>query len=156
MIVKKNINIKFNKMATVYLALGSNMGDRPANIQKAIELLNSSKITVKKISSIIETEPAGGPPQDKYLNGVIEVTTTLTPFELLKTAQSIEKKLGRKKTVCNAPRPIDIDILFYDQKKIQTPELTIPHPRMLNREFVMRPLSEIAPDLVNELTHARR
>ena len=143
-------------MATVYLALGSNMGDRPANIQKAIELLNSSKITVKKISSIIETEPAGGPPQDKYLNGVIEVKTTLTPFELLKTAQSIEKKLGRKKTVRNAPRPIDIDILLYDQKKIQTPELTIPHPRMLNREFVMHPLSEIAPDLVNKLAHARR
>ena len=141
-------------MAIVYLGLGSNLGNRENNIRLALEQLKQCQIAVQKISSIIETEPVGGLRQDKFLNAVCEAQTPLTPFDLIKTLKSIETNLGRTPTVRNGPRPIDIDILLYNNVMINTSELAIPHPRMTKRDFVMIPLQEIAPDLAKELVHA--
>ena len=134
----------------VYLGLGSNLGERRANIQNAIVALKNY-IQIDQISTIIETDPVGGPPQGKFLNAVLKGQTNLSAEELLDTVKAIETNLGRTATVKDGPRVIDIDILLYDQFKIETPKLTIPHPRMLERDFVMTPLKEIAPELVNEL-----
>ena len=130
------------------------MGDREANIRKVCDLLKEKGIKILKQSSIIETDPIGGPPQGKFLNAVIQVETQLSPQDLLTELKIIEKKSGRIKTVHHGPRPVDIDILLYENIKIKTSELTIPHPHMLQREFVMKPLREIAPSLVEELIHA--
>jgi 2-amino-4-hydroxy-6-hydroxymethyldihydropteridine diphosphokinase len=142
-------------MAIAYLALGSNLGHREKNIQDALIQLEDHGIKILQRSALIETEPQGGPPQGKYLNGVIQIQTNLSPHNLLDLLKTIEKKLGRVEAVRNGPRPIDLDILLYDNFKIETAELTIPHPRMLTRDFVMNPLSEIAPGLAKELSHAR-
>ena len=144
-------------MATVYLGLGSNLGDRALNIKNAIDSLNKQGIAVKKVSTIIETDPVGGPKdRGKFLNAVAKAETNLSPGNLRRTLKTIEQALGRVKTAKNGPRTIDLDILLYDMDVINTSELIIPHPRMLNRDFVMIPLKEIAPDLVEELFHASR
>ena len=139
-------------MATVYLGLGSNLGDRALNIKNAIDSLNKQGIAVKKVSKIIETDPVGGPEQGKFLNGALEAETKLSPEDLHKTLKSIEKNLGRTPTVRNGPRTIDLDILLYNNLSIQTPELTIPHPQIFKRYFVVEPLKEIAPQVVRDLT----
>lgn len=141
-------------MTTVYLSLGSNLGNRELNIQKAIYHLENSGIFIEETSSVIETDPVGGPPQGKFFNTVLKVETSYSPHQLLQTIKSIEQKMGRKKTIINGPRVIDIDILLFDDQSIHTPELTIPHPRMKERDFVMRPLKEIAPRKAAELLHA--
>jgi len=145
-------------MAIVYLGIGSNLGNRRENVEAAIALLKEAGLTVLKISTIIETDPVGGPPnQEKFLNGVLKIETHLSPQKLLGRLKYIEQQLGRVKTITNnGPRPIDLDILLYDQLDLQTPQLTIPHPRMLERNFVMRPLKEIEPQLAEELFHAHR
>ena len=143
-------------MATVYLGIGSNQGNRHHNINEALAWLNKNGISVSKASSIIETDPVGGPPQDKFLNAVVKIETKLSPSELLSTCQIIERQLGRVREVPNGPRTIDLDILLYDHLTIATPQLQIPHPRMREREFVMRPLKEIAPQIVEELSRACR
>ncbi len=128
----------------VYLGIGSNLGNRNKNINTAIKKLGGIEgIEVTRVSSLIETEPEGGPPQNKFLNGAIEIKTKLPPHELLKQLKRIEKELGRVKTIKNGPRPIDLDILFYGDEKINSSHLKIPHPRMHKREFVMRPLKEL-------------
>ncbi len=132
-------------MAIVFIGIGSNLGNREKNIQEAISLLKQEGITILQTSEIIETAPVGGPPQGKYLNGVLKIKTHFEPLALLKILKNIEKHLGRKKSVPNAPRPIDLDILLYDDLKIQTPELIIPHPRMHERDFVLRPLRQLLP-----------
>ncbi|PIV39841.1 MAG: 2-amino-4-hydroxy-6-hydroxymethyldihydropteridine diphosphokinase [Candidatus Omnitrophica bacterium CG02_land_8_20_14_3_00__42_8] len=127
-----------------YIGVGSNLGDRKKHIEDAIEKLkNIEGVEVKRVSSIYETEPVGGPKQGKYLNGAIEIETGLGPREFLGKLQDIEKELGRKKTVKNGPRTIDLDILLYGDNKIDEPDLKIPHPNMREREFVMKPLKEI-------------
>ena len=133
---------------TVYLGLGSNMGDRQANMDKALDLL-SQRMRVKKLSSIYETDPVGNADQPRFLNMVCEVYTHLAPKALLTVGKAIESKLGRVSSKPNAPRTIDIDILFYGDQIIETPELTIPHPRLTERAFVLVPLARIAPDLVH-------
>lgn len=138
-------------MAIVYLGIGSNLGDREANIQRALSLLSENGMHILKQSSLMETAPVGGPPQGNYLNAALKVETALAPEKLLKVLKSIERKLGRKKTVRNGPRPIDIDILLYDNIHINIPTLTIPHPRMRERAFVMNPLTEIEPEIVNQI-----
>ncbi|MFA5060214.1 MAG: 2-amino-4-hydroxy-6-hydroxymethyldihydropteridine diphosphokinase [Candidatus Omnitrophota bacterium] len=139
-------------MAIVYFGLGSNLGDRKKNILGALARMRQSAIRIQKVSHVIETKPVGGPKgQNDYLNAAAKGTTELTPGKLLRTLKSIEKKLGRKKGLRYGPRLIDIDILIYENKWIKTPKLTIPHPRMLKREFVLKPLKEIAPKLVKEL-----
>lgn len=127
-----------------YIGIGSNVGDRQKNIENAIQKLKESHgIEVKRVSRIYETEPIGGPPQGKYLNGIIELETNLAPAELLAMLQDIEHQLGRTRTVKNGPRTIDLDILLYGDRKIHEPGLEIPHPRMYEREFVMKPLKEL-------------
>ena len=138
-------------MSRVYLGIGSNLGNRRGNITKAIALLKENKIKVRKKSHIIETLPVGGPSQGKFLNAVIEAKTELKPKELLRALKSIEKQLGRKKGVRFGPRSIDLDILFFDDLKIKTKYLEIPHPRICDREFVLKPLSQIAPMFVRKI-----
>ena len=127
-----------------YIGIGSNIGDRQGHIDSALRKLKEADgIRVNKVSSIHETEPAGGPVQARYLNAAIEIETTLEPKELLRKLQAIEKELGRKRTVKNGPRTIDLDMLLYGDKKINEHDLKLPHPRMYEREFVMKPLKEI-------------
>ena len=137
-------------MAVVFIALGCNLGDRQENIQSAIACLQENGVAVRKTSTVIETDPVGGPPQGKYFNAVIECQTHHLPAELLAILQAIEVKLGREHTVKNGPRTIDLDILLYDKIKLSTEFLTLPHPRMWQREFVMAPLKEIAPEVAKE------
>jgi len=137
-----------DNISIAYIGIGSNLGDRKRNIEDAMCLLNNSDvITIKKISSIYETKPAGGPPQNDYLNGVFEIETHLSPYGLLREIHAVENKLGRVRTKKNGPRTIDLDILLFDNIFIQDDVLYIPHPRMAEREFVMRGLCEIAPHL---------
>ena len=136
---------------TAYLGLGSNLGNRQDNLDKALNLL-SQRLQVRQVSSIYDTEPVGNVNQPRFLNSVCQVHTRLAPTELLALAKGIELKLGRARGKSNAPRPIDIDILFYDDQVIETPELVIPHPRLAERAFVLIPLDEIAPDLVHPVS----
>ena len=138
-------------MAVVFLGLGSNLGERDKNIMAALLKLKENDLRLGKVSTFIETEPCDVPPnsapQGSYLNAVAKFETSLSPQELLLICLAIESELGRVRTYRNAPRMIDIDILFYDNITMDTPELKIPHPRMLDREFVMKPLLEIAPEM---------
>jgi 2-amino-4-hydroxy-6-hydroxymethyldihydropteridine diphosphokinase len=143
-------------MIVSYISLGSNLGDRKYYIEAAIRhirLLTGTRVT--NISKIIQTKPKGGPPQGLYLNCVIEILTSLSPHELLRRLQSIESDLGRIRTVKNGPRNIDLDILLYGTACINEASLCIPHPRMLEREFVMEPLGEIAPGIARRLKGKR-
>ena len=136
--------------AAVYLGLGSNMGNRQENLERALGFL-SQRLRVVKVSSIYDTEPEGNVDQPPFLNLVCQVYTRLAPTALLTLAKGIESKLGRTGK-SNAPRPIDIDILFYDDQVMKTPELVIPHPRLAERAFVLVPLAEIAPDLIHPVS----
>ena len=140
---------------TVYLGLGSNEGNRAALLEQAIALLAERAGTVVSRSSILETEPWGFASEHKFLNMVVAIDTSLTPTRLLDVTQRIERQLGRrKKTSSNyQDRPIDIDILLYANRIIHTTRLDVPHPLILQREFVWRPLLEIAPDILWPLTH---
>jgi 2-amino-4-hydroxy-6-hydroxymethyldihydropteridine diphosphokinase len=129
----------------VYIALGSNLGDRFGNLQMAVEKL-SPDIQVQQASTIYETPPWGFLDQPPYLNQVIQVTTDLPPQELLTHLKHLEMLLGREPTFRNGPRPLDLDLLFYDDLVLQTSKLTIPHPRLRGRAFVLVPLADLAPD----------
>lgn len=133
---------------TVYLCLGSNMGNRQRNLDQAIDLL-SKRLKMGRISSIYDTEPVGNVDQPRFLNLVCQVFTRLAPEDLLQLAKGFELKLGRARNTSNAPRPIDIDILFYGDQTYKSKDLIIPHPRLTERAFVLVPLNEIAPDLVH-------
>jgi len=137
-----------NGMVEIFIGVGSNMGDRKGNIRKALKsLVNTEEIAVKQVSSLMETDPVGGPPsQPKYINGVIRAETFLSPRKLLGVLQKIEEKLGRVRTVRFGPRTIDLDILLYGKKIIDEPGLKIPHPRMHKRQFALKPLLELAPE----------
>ncbi len=136
---------------TVYLGLGSNVGNRQDNLDRALDLL-SQRLRIGKVSSIYDTEPIGNVNQPRFLNLACQVYTRLAPRELLTLAQGIELKLGRALGKSNAPRPIDIDILFYGDLVIETPELVIPHSRLTERAFVLVPLDEIVPELVHPVS----
>jgi 2-amino-4-hydroxy-6-hydroxymethyldihydropteridine diphosphokinase len=141
-----------SELATAYLGLGSNLGAREDNLCQALTLL-SPKVKLDEVSSVYETEPVPISNRDKeqplFFNLACRVTTNLPPEELLHLAKDIETRMGRVPSFPNAPRIIDIDILFYDNKIMETPNLTIPHPRLQDRAFVLIPLAEIAPDLVH-------
>jgi 2-amino-4-hydroxy-6-hydroxymethyldihydropteridine diphosphokinase len=132
---------------TIYLSLGSNVGDRAKNLRQAISALPAAGVQVRRISSIYETEPVDYLDQSWFLNCVVEGETTLSPIPLLRALRDIESRMGSKKLIPKGPRLIDIDILLYGDKTIDTPELRVPHPRMHLRRFVLVPLAEIAPDL---------
>ena len=136
------------KLATVYLCLGSNLGNRMANLNKAVALL-SQKVNIEKVSSVYETEPIGYKEQPLFLNMACQITTMLNPGELLHFVKDIEGKMGRVQSFSNSPRLIDIDILFYGREVIKNDELTIPHSRLAKRAFGLIPLAEIAPQLIH-------
>lgn len=133
---------------TVYLALGSNLGNRLANLKNAISNL-TPQMDVKKKSLVYETPPWGHTDQPQFLNQCVMVETYLEPENLLAHLKRLETVLGREPTFENGPRVIDIDILFYDDLILNTPPLVIPHPRMHTRGFVLVPLNDIAPDMVH-------
>ena len=136
----------------VYLALGSNMGNRLANLKAAISNL-SPQMTVKKKSPVYETPPWGFADQAAFLNQIVKVDTYLQPEALLSHLKRLETALGRVSNFENGPRLIDIDILFIDDVVLDTPPLVIPHPRLHERAFVLVPLADIAPDLVHPVLH---
>lgn len=128
-----------------YLSLGSNIGNRAGNLREALRLLAASDVQVKKVSSFYETEPVDYLQQDWFLNCVAEVQTELSAEKLLAMMRGIEAAMGSKKAFAKGPRLIDLDILLYDDAKILSETLEVPHPRMLQRKFVLVPLAEIAP-----------
>ena len=134
-------------MPTVYLSLGSNVGDRDSNLSAAIAALTPNGIQVKRVSSIYETEPVDFLDQPWFLNCVVEAETELQPHALLHALGTIESHLGSQKEFAKGPRKLDLDILLYNSQTIATPDLQIPHPRMLERRFVLTPLAEIAPQI---------
>ena len=133
-------------MVTVYIGIGSNIGDRRANCMHAVKLMNESGIMVTKESSLYETKPWGLKEQPMFINMAVIAETDLPPERLLTVLKCIEKKMGRKETACWGPRCIDLDILFYEDSIITEKDICIPHPLLHQREFVLLPLSEIAPD----------
>jgi 2-amino-4-hydroxy-6-hydroxymethyldihydropteridine diphosphokinase len=130
------------KKHLIYLALGSNMGDKEKNINKALELLKA-KVDVIKLAKMYETKPWGYADQENFLNTALRGKTNLTPQELLIFLKQIERQLGRVKRIKNGPREIDVDILYYDDLVINTADLVIPHPRIQEREFVLKPLADL-------------
>jgi 2-amino-4-hydroxy-6-hydroxymethyldihydropteridine diphosphokinase len=134
---------------TAFIGLGSNIGNRYDYLTKAIEkLVKHPKIKMVKTSSVYETDPVGYEEQDLFLNMVIEVWTDWSALELLDYCLKVELELGRKREIFWGPRTIDLDILLYNQENIKSEKLIVPHPRMLERNFVMIPLSEIKPDII--------
>ena len=130
---------------TVYLSLGSNLGDRAGNLRAAIAALPGVGVRVAKVSSMYETEPVDYREQPWFLNCAVEAETGLAPLDLLHALRGIEAQLGSQKEFAKGPRLLDMDILLYGDETIELPELQIPHPRMLRRHFVLAPLAEIAP-----------
>lgn len=136
------------ELATVYIAFGGNVGDREGNLRAALALLRQHA-QIEAVSSLYETEPAYVLDQPRFLNGVLRGSTALAPLDLLRALKQIEVTVGRLPGPRNGPRPVDLDILLYGDLALDTPELTIPHPRIAERPFVLVPLAEIAPELVN-------
>jgi len=139
-------------MKTVYLALGSNLGDRVGNLREAIGGLTKAGLEVTAVSSIYETRAMYKTDQPDFLNLVVEAKTQMLPKVMIRRLQKIERELGRRRLMANGPRTIDIDVLFFGRFVIQTPELTVPHPRMEERRFVLEPLAEIAASLRHPVT----
>ncbi|MDO5793360.1 MAG: 2-amino-4-hydroxy-6-hydroxymethyldihydropteridine diphosphokinase [Turicibacter sp.] len=136
-------------MNKAYLGLGSNLGDKKHYLYDAIQWLNRhEQITIVQLSSLYETAPWGYTDQDVFMNLVVEVETSLNPIELLDVCQSIENELGRVREIKWGPRVIDVDILLYNDEVIESDRLTVPHPYMTERDFVMIPLAEINPQLI--------
>jgi 2-amino-4-hydroxy-6-hydroxymethyldihydropteridine diphosphokinase len=129
----------------VFLSLGSNLGDRERALEDALRLLGARGFRATALSSLWLTEPVGGPPQGWYLNRVVRGETDLPPEGLLDAALATERELGRVRGERNAPRTIDVDLLFYGDERRQDERLTLPHPRLPERRFVLVPLAEIAP-----------
>jgi len=140
--------IDFN-LTEVYIALGSNMGDRNQNLEDACRFIESSAGKIIKRSSVYETEPWGFHQQPDFFNQTIKIETTFAPDRLMKELLAIEENMGRIRTFKNASRVIDIDILFYGDRIINNEHVTIPHPSLEKRKFVLIPLNEIAPELIH-------
>ncbi len=141
-----------DNFVTAYIGLGSNIGNREENLTKALEMLRSTAgIRVTAVSVYINTAPVGYTEQPDFLNTVAEVKTSLTAYELLAVCGDIEKKLKRERLIHWGPRTIDLDILLFGNLVLNDELLTLPHPRMLEREFVLKPLNEIAPEALHPL-----
>jgi 2-amino-4-hydroxy-6-hydroxymethyldihydropteridine diphosphokinase len=138
-------------MATSYIGLGSNLGDRVATLRTAVQRLETLG-GVNAVSSLYETEPVGYLGQPPFLNAVVALDTALAPADLLSTLLGIERDLGRTRSFPNAPRTLDLDLLLVDDVILYTPDLTLPHPRLHERAFVLVPLAEIAPELVHPVS----
>ena len=142
MILKENLH-------TAHIALGSNLGDKEENLRRALELLDERGVEVVKVSTFICTEPYGVTDQPQFLNAVCQVRTSLEPLALLHTLLGIEQEMGRVRLRHWGERNIDLDLLLYEDVVMDTPELKLPHPDMQNRDFVLLPLFEIAPELIH-------
>lgn len=142
-------------MSLAYIGLGSNQGERELLISRAVQLLHQHPaMRVTQLSLLKEYDPVGGPPQEKFVNAVVEIATELAPEALLGATQGIERALGRRgSTERWGPRPIDLDILLYGDHIMQSERLTIPHPRLAERRFVLEPLTQIAPQAVHPQLH---
>jgi len=139
----------------VFLGLGSNLGEREENVREALNQIAALPGTcVVRTSALIETEPWGVENQPPFINAVTEIRTSLEPSELLEATKRIEAKMGREKTYRWGPRLVDIDVLVYGQRRVHTPRLNVPHPQLLERPFVVEPLAEIAPEVIEELRRA--
>lgn len=137
-------------MIRAYLGLGSNLGDRLAHLQGAIDgLAAAAAVTVVAVSKVYETDPVGGPVQDDFLNAVVALDTSLDPYSLLERAQQLERAAQRVREIRWGPRTLDVDVLHYGAVRLDDPELTIPHPRAGERGFVLAPLADVAPELVS-------
>jgi 2-amino-4-hydroxy-6-hydroxymethyldihydropteridine diphosphokinase len=131
-----------------YLGLGSNVGDREGNLLQAVRMLDERDgIIVTAVSKVYETDPVGYLDQPSFLNMACSIATSLPPASLLQTVLAVEQRLGRVRTVRWGPRTIDIDILLYNELELDTPELTLPHPRLMERPFVLVPLRDVMPDM---------
>ena len=139
---------------TVYLSIGSNIGDRLENLRLACRRLESSGLRLRALSSVYETEPVDVREQEWFLNCAVAIETTLEPLQLLDKVHDIERELGRRREIPKGPRTIDIDILIYGDAVLRSETLTLPHPSMLQRRFVLEPLNEIAPALL--VPHANK
>jgi 2-amino-4-hydroxy-6-hydroxymethyldihydropteridine diphosphokinase len=137
----------------VYIAMGSNIGDRAEMLARGIEALNAAGVRVLRQSSLYASEPVDAPPQAWFLNAVVEAETTLMPRQLLRTLMGIEQALGRRRTIVRGPRTLDLDILFYGSSVIRASDLEVPHPRLERRRFVLVPLAELAPGLRHPVSH---
>jgi 2-amino-4-hydroxy-6-hydroxymethyldihydropteridine diphosphokinase len=137
-------------VSRAYLALGSNLGDRAAHLQGAIDALaTADEVRVAAVSRVYDTAPVGGPPQDAFLNAVVAIDTDLAPHALLALAQQIERDARRVRAERWGPRTLDVDVLLFDDLALDDPDLIIPHPRMWERGFVLAPLRDVAPGLVD-------
>lgn len=144
---------EIDQLHTAYIALGSNLGDKEANLRQALKLLAEQGIIIKKVSRFLATEPYGVTDQPAFLNGVCCVETILPPLELLAALLAVENKMGRVRLRHWGERNIDLDLLLYENVIMETEKLRLPHPDMQNRDFVLLPLAEIAPELVHPVLH---
>ncbi len=140
-------------MHRAFIAIGTNLGDRKRNIELAVKKMEATQIAVIKKSPIYSTMPYGYKNQPIFLNCVVETQTDMSVEELLHTLQKIEKEMGRTKKIRWGPRIIDLDIIFFDNNIINKPDLQIPHPDMQNRDFVLKPLKDIAGDFMHPVLH---
>jgi 2-amino-4-hydroxy-6-hydroxymethyldihydropteridine diphosphokinase len=140
------------KEHSVYIGLGSNLGDRVAYLRDAVHRLGAI-IHIEQVSQLYVAAPLGYVRHDAYINAALQGKTTMTPMDLLGMLQSIEVAMGRRPGVQFGPRPIDLDLLFYDSIQMETYKLIIPHPRMAERAFVLKPLADIAPDLMHPVLY---
>lgn len=140
-------------MSVSYIGIGSNLGNRHKNCLHAIELLEERGVLVQKRSSLYETVPWGVKDQPSFINMVVQIETTLKPDELLRLLKDIEKEIGRQDSIHWGPRIIDLDILLFNTLVLNEKKLQIPHPYLHEREFVLRPLNEIAPDVIHPVFH---
>jgi len=132
---------------TAYIGLGSNLGDREGTLRDALDRLDSRPdVEVVEVSDLRETEPVGGPPQGNFVNGAAELRTTLEPEELVEALQEVETEFGRTREVRWGPRTLDMDLLLYEDRHIDTPDLKVPHPRLHERRFVLEPLWDLCPN----------
>jgi 2-amino-4-hydroxy-6-hydroxymethyldihydropteridine diphosphokinase len=138
---------------TVYISLGSNLGDRLATLTRAVEAMNAAGIRVVQQSSLYATEAADGPPQAWFLNAVVKAETSLMPLQLLRAVNEIERRFGRRRITVRGPRTLDLDILFYGSSVIHKKELEVPHPRLPLRRFVLVPMAQIAPAMRHPILH---
>jgi 2-amino-4-hydroxy-6-hydroxymethyldihydropteridine diphosphokinase len=136
-------------LSTVFLGLGSNQGDRLGNLVAGLGRLGPAGLAVVAVSSVWQTEPVGGPPQPPFLNGAARFRTRLAPRAVLAAIRAAEEAAGRRRAIPHGPRPLDLDILLFGDVVIAEPDLTIPHPRLAERRFVLAPLAEIAAEAVH-------
>jgi 2-amino-4-hydroxy-6-hydroxymethyldihydropteridine diphosphokinase len=139
----------------IYVALGSNLGDRAAMLARAVAAMNRAGLRVVRQSPIYETEPIGGPPQPWFLNAVAEVETERTAEEALSALQAIEQSFGRERLIPNGPRTLDLDLLLDGSRVVATESLQLPHPRLAERRFVLQPLADLVPGLMHPVRHKR-